>query len=90
MYRKFLEILKKILYGKEPETVYFVDITALYNKDGLAHLPKNVVLRLPSLKERIKTVPYQSLDDDLLWEMWDSIINEMNRRKANKDCKNDK
>lgn len=89
MYRKFLKILKNLLYGKEPKTVYYVDITALY-KGGITHLPKNVVLKLPSLTERIKAIPYQTLSDDLLWEMWDSIINEMNRRKANKGGKNDK
>lgn len=83
MYRKFLKILKNLLYGKEPETVYYVDITALC-KGGITHLPKNVVLKLPSLTERIKAIPYQTLSNDLLWEMWDSIINEMNRRKASK------
>lgn len=83
MYRKFLKILKNLLYGKEPETVYYVDITALY-KGSITHLPKNVVLKLPSLTERIKVIPYQTLSDDLLWEMWDSIINEMNRRKADR------
>lgn len=89
MYRKFLEILKKILYGKDPETVYFVDITTLYKNGNLAaFIPKNVVLKMPSLTERIKAIPYQSLNDDLLWEMWDSIINEMNRRKASKRGEN--
>lgn len=82
MYRKFLEILKKILYGKEPETVYFVDITTLYKNGNLAaFIPKNVVLKMPSLTERIKAIPYQSLSDDLLFEIWECSLNEMNRRK---------
>lgn len=79
--RRILNFLNKI-FNNEP-VVKYIDISHLL-KDNSGYLPKDTMIRLPSLTERIKAIPYQSLSDDLLWEMWDSIINEMNRRKANR------
>ncbi len=83
------KFFKKMLKPKADQTDIIVDLTNVF-KSGIVYIPKNMTIKLPSLTERIKAIPYQSLSDDLLWEMWDCIINEMNRRKASKGGKNDK
>jgi len=68
--------------AEQPKTVYFVDATGLYQKNGYLHIPKNLMIKFPSLAERIRCIPFETLNDDLLFWVWEQALNEMNRRKA--------
>ena len=83
--RRTLNFLNKI-FNNEP-VVHYINVAHLL-KDNPGYLPKNVKIHFSSLTERIKSIPYQSLSDDLLWDIWDKTLNEMNRRKANRGVKN--
>lgn len=83
------KFFKNLLKPQEEQTDIFVDLSNIF-KSGFVHIPKNMTIKLPSLKERIKSIPYQSLSDDLLFEIWECVINEMNRRKKSEKKKNDK
>ena len=84
--RRILNSLNKV-FNNEP-TIHYVDVLDLL-KNNPGHLPKDLMLRLPSLSERIKSIPYQTLSDDLLWEIWDKALTEMNRRKSNRSKQNE-
>lgn len=84
--RRILNFLNKV-FNNEP-TIHYVDVLDLL-KNNPGHLPKDLMLRLPSLSERIKSIPYQTLSDDLLWEIWDKALTEMNRRKSNRSKQNE-
>ena len=84
--RRILNFLNKV-FNNEP-TIHYVDVLDLL-KNNPGHLPKDLMLRLPSLSERIKSIPYQTLSDDLLWEIWDKALTEMNRRKSNRSRQNE-
>lgn len=76
---KFIQKIRDLLGIK---TVHVIDMTHIYQTGKIQHLPKNFIIKFPSLSDRIKCIPYGDISEDLLYEIFENSLREINRRKS--------